>query len=188
MYPETDLPLLKISREMIDEVKKKLPKLRSEVRGELESSGLTGDLIMHLIENNLVDEYKALLRIIKEPKFIGKIMVELPKEISSHEGIKNIENILNLDIISSIVRGVRDEKIQKQDVKHIMTEIAKGKSFEDAIKIEKIDLSEIEQKISKLVKEKPGLSIGGYMGLVMSQFKGKVNGKDATEILNKLIR
>ena len=37
------------------------------------------------------------------------------------------------------------------------------------------------------LKEKPGLSIGGYMGLIMQKFKGKVSGKEAGEILKKLI-
>jgi len=43
MYPETDLPLLKISKQIIDEAKRTLPKLRSEVKGELEKQGLTKD-------------------------------------------------------------------------------------------------------------------------------------------------
>jgi len=68
-----------------------------------------------------------------------------------------------------------------------MTEIAKGKSFEEAIKIEKVDLSDVEKEIAKIVKEKPGLTIGGYMGLIMQKFKGKVSGKEATEILQKLV-
>ena len=52
-----------------------------------------------------------------------------------------------------------------------MEEIAKGKSFEQAIKIEKIDKSEIEQEIAKIVHEKPRLSIGAYMGLIMCKVK-----------------
>ena len=65
---------------------------------------------------------------------------------------------------------------------------SKGKSFEDAIKIEKLDLNEIEEEIAKMVKEKPGLSIGGYMGLIMQKFKGKISGKDATDVLSKLFK
>ena len=181
------LPLLKIGREMIDEVKNSLPRLRSEIKGELEQSGLPGDLIKHLMTNDLIDEYKSLLLIINEPKFIGKVLIELPKEISAHEGIKNIEEFLSLDIIESIVQAVNESKIEKEDVKHVMVEIVKGKKFEDAIKIEKADLGDVEEEIAKLVKEKPGLSIGGYMGLVMQNFKGKVSGKEVSAILKKLL-
>jgi len=43
MYPETDLPLLKISKQIIDEAKRTLPKLRSDIRGELTKKGLSID-------------------------------------------------------------------------------------------------------------------------------------------------
>lgn len=187
MYPETDLPLLRISREMIDEAKKQLPKLRSEIRGELKQSGLSEEMIRLIGDGDKFEEFKALLKIINDPNFIARVLLLIPKEIASHENIKNIDEILTIDIIESILMAIVESKIEMNDVKHVMEEIAKGKSFEDAIKIEKIDLSEIESEIAKIVAEKPGLTIGGYMGLVMQKFKGKVNGKDATEILNRLI-
>ncbi len=40
MYPETDLPLLKISSQMINESKKTLPKIRKEIEKELKITGL----------------------------------------------------------------------------------------------------------------------------------------------------
>jgi len=182
------LPLLRISREMIDAAKKDLPKLRSEIRGELKQSGLSDEMIKLIGDGNKFEEFKALLNIINDPNFIAKILLLIPKEIASHENIKNIDEILTIDIIESIIQSIVEKKIEMSDVKHVMEEIAKGKSFEDAIKIQKVDLSEIEGEIAKIVKEKPGLSIGGYMGLVMSKFKGKVSGKDATDIINKLIK
>tara|TARA_Y100000310_G_scaffold332424_1_gene407970 strand:- start:1993 stop:3429 length:1437 start_codon:yes stop_codon:yes gene_type:complete len=186
MYPETDLPLLKISREMINDAKRTLPKLRSEVSEELEKYGLQGDLIKHLMKNNLIEEYKSLLEILNEPQFIGRVLIELPREIASHEG-KDVKEVLNLDVIEEIIRAVSDGKIEKSDVKHVMTEIVNGKSFEQAIKIEKADLGDVEKEIAEIVKQKPGLSIGGYMGLIMAKFKGKVSGKEVTEILEKLL-
>lgn len=191
MYPETDLPLLKISREIINEAKRTLPKLRSEVHGELKQKGLSDEMIKLLSHGDKIEEFEALLKIINDPNFIAKVLFLIPREIISRfpENEKeNIEEKLNLDIIESVINAVAKGKISKEDVKHIMEEIAKGKAFEEAIKIEKHDLGDIESEIAKIVKEKPGLSVGGYMGLIMAKFKGKVNGKEATEILNKLIK
>lgn len=187
MYPETDLPLLRISKEMIDEAKKTLPKLRSEIRGELKQKGLNEEMI-NLLDAEKLPVFEALLKLVNDANFIGKVLLLIPKEIASHEKIENIEKILTDDVIESVVLAVNQHKIKMEDVKHVLSEIAKGKNFNDAIKIEKIDLSLIEGEIAKIVKEKPGLSIGGYMGLVMAKFKGKVSGKDATEILNKLLK
>ena len=188
MHPETDLPLLYISRDIINETKKTLPKLRGEIREELKHKGLSEEMIKLLVSENKVEEFEALLKIIDDSNFIVKAMILIPKDIASHEKIPNIDDILTLDIIESILYAVVSGKIKKEDIKQVMEKISKGKSFEDAIKIEKLDLNEIEEEIAKMVKEKPGLSIGGYMGLIMQKFKGKISGKDATDVLSKLFK
>jgi len=184
MYPETDLPLLKISKNLINESKRTLPKLREEIKKELERKGLSNEMIKILIKKNKLEEFKSLLKILNEPVFIYKILIEIPKEVASHE--KKDINLINLDIIESIVQAILDEKIEKSDVKQIMKDILNGKSFTEAIKIEKSDLSEIESRVARLIKEKPGLSIKAYMGLIMREFKG-VSGKQVNEVLQKLI-
>jgi Glu-tRNA(Gln) amidotransferase subunit E-like FAD-binding protein len=187
MYPETDLPLLKISREMIDEAKKTLPRLRSEIRGELKNRGLSEEMI-GLLDLEKLPVFEALLHLVSDPNFIAKVLLLIPKEIASHEKIENIDEVLTDDVIESVILAVSRNQIKMDDTKHVLTEIAKGKSFDDAIKIERIDSSEVEGEIAKIVKEKVGLSIGAYMGLIMAKFKGKVSGKEVTEILNKLLK
>ena len=39
-----------------------------------------------------------------------------------------------------------------------------------------------------IIKEKPGLNANAYMGLVMQEFKGKISGKEAMEIIQKLLK
>jgi Glu-tRNA(Gln) amidotransferase subunit E-like FAD-binding protein len=188
MYPETDLPILRISRDIVNNARKTLPKLRSETRGELKQKGLSDEMIKLLGQGDKIEEFEYLLKKINDPNFIAKVLFLIPREIQSHEKIENIDNVLNLDIIESVIDAVSKNKISRDDVKHVLNEIAKGKKFEDAIKLEKIDLSDIESEIAKIVKEKPGLSLSGYMGLIMQKFKGKISGKDATDILKKLLK
>ena len=189
MYPETDLPLLRISRDIINGAKRTLPKLRSEVRGEYREKGLSEEMIKLLSHGDKIEEFEALLKIINEPNFIAKVLFIFPREIAKHSGkTEEIEDILNLDIIESIIQAVKDGKISCDDVKHVMEEIVRGKSFEEAVKLKKVDLGDVESEIAEIVKEKPGLSIGGYMGLIMQKFKGKVSGKDVNEILKKLLK
>ncbi|MBD3253166.1 Glu-tRNA(Gln) amidotransferase subunit GatE [Candidatus Pacearchaeota archaeon] len=187
MYPETDLPLLKISRKMIDEAKKTLPKLTEKIREELRKKGLNESMIKLLTKKGLIDEFKVLLGLVDEPKFIYRVLVEIPLEISRHTG-KDVSGRLTLDVIEDIVRAVSEKRIDKSDVKHVMEEVVSGKSVEDALKVEKADLGKIETEAARLIKEKPGLSIGAYMGLIMQKFKGKISGKEASEILKKLMK
>ena len=190
MYPETDLPLLRISRQLLNKAKETLPKLRSKIKEELMKKGLSQEEIQILLKEGDLEEFISLLKIINEPKFVYKSLIEIPKDIASHEdkNLDKIKEILNLDITETLLYAIKDNKIDKSDIKHVMEEILKGKSVEQAIKIEKIDLSEIEAEIAKIMKEKPGLTIGGYMGLIMNKFKGKISGKDANNILRKLIK
>ena len=188
MYPETDLPLLKISRDFINEVRNSLPKLRSDIKGELKQKGLSDEMINLVLDSGRINEYELLLGIYHNPNFIAKTLFVLPKEIASHEKINpdKMEEIFSFDLLESILKKVADKTINENDVKHILEQVAKGKTLEEALKLDKIDLSEIEGEIAKIVKEKPGLNANAYMGLAMSKFKGKVSGKDIMEILGKL--
>ena len=189
MYPETDLFLLKISREFINEIKKELPKLKSEIEGELNKTGLSQEMIKLLLNQNKVDEFKNLLKIYENPNFIAKMILLFPKEISAktEKSLENIEKILE-EIYGDILIALNKKKISESDVKEILTKFAKGENFENAIKIEKTDSGEIEEKIMKLIREKPGLSENAYMGLVMAEMKGKIDGKTAKDIIKKFVK
>jgi len=186
MYPETDLPLLRISKQMIDKAKKELPKLKKEVEGELKASGLTDEMISQLLRSRKIEEFDNLVRIYNKPNFVAKLMLLFPKEIASKKGV-DVEKVLGLDVIETILRKVAEEKINEGDVKKVLEKVAEGEDIEKASKVEKADIRHVEAGIAKIVKEKPGLSVGGYMGLVMKEFGGKIDGKQVMEILNKLI-
>jgi len=189
MYPETDLPLLRISKQIIDEAKRTLPKLRSDIKKELRAKGLREEEIQILLKQDKLEEFEGLLKIINDSRFIFKILIGIPIEVAKHEGksFDKISEILTLDIIESIIHAIENEKIEREDVRHVMKLIVQGKSFEEAIKLEKADLGDVEAEIAKLIKSKPGLSVGGYMGLIMNKFKGKISGKDVNDILGKLL-
>src|SRR3989338_6132727 len=186
MYPETDLPLLIISRDIINEAKNSLPKLRQDIKEELKRKGLSEDQARLLLKKNLLWEFEAFLKTMNEPRFIYKVLIELPKEIQSKEK-KDLDSILTIDILDSIVHLVKKGTIMKENVKHIMEEVAKGKSLDELTSLKQLETSDVETEIAKIIKEKPGLSHAAYMGLVMQKFKGKIPGKDAADILNKLL-
>jgi len=186
MYPETDLPLLKISHNLINEVRNSLPKLRDDIRGELKQKGLNDEMIKLVLSSGMLEEFEALLKVYNNSIFVAKVLFLMPKEIASHEKVD--DNIFSVDIIETILKAVSEKKISEEDVKGVMENIAKNIPISEALKVEKKNMAEIESEIAKIVKEKPGLSIGGYMGLVMAKFRGKVSGKDVSEILGKLVK
>ncbi len=188
MYPETDLPLLRITREEINEAKKTLPKLKSTIKGELTSAGLSSELIKLILENNKISELQELLKVYKNPNLIAKMLVLWPSEISTKtkEKFDIIEKKLTLDVLETILFAVKSEKINESQAKEALTRITSGIETKKALIFEKIE--NLEEEIMKIVKEKPGLSKQAYMGLVMGKMKGRASGKEVMEILNTLVK
>ena len=189
MYPETDLPILKISRDLVNSVKKNLPKLRSEIKQELKNKGLSEEMIKLLFKQNKLEEFRELYEIIKNPSLIARVLLILPKEISKKENksLLEIEKILNKDVLIFILENIENKKITSSQIKEVMIRIVSGENLKKAIKFKKEDSNFIEEKIHNIIKTKPGLSEKAYMGLIMREFKGKINGKDAMEIIKKFI-
>ena len=188
MYPETDLPLLKISRDMVNQAKKTLPQLISEIEEYLRKKGLSEEMIKLLLKQRKVGEFKELYEIYENTNFLAKMILLFPKEIASktNKSLENVEKRLE-EIYGDVLRLLYKKKISEGDVKDVFLNYISGQSFKESIEIEKVDLGDVESKIAELIKSKPGLSSNAYMGLVMKEFKGAVDGKTANEIIKKLV-
>ncbi len=188
MYPETDIPLVKITWKMLQEIKKTLPRPRHEIRAELEEK-MHSELANALLKEGKLEDYKVLIKIHNKPGLVTKILAIWPKEIASHEKIntEKINKRLNMDVLETIIENLASGKIDQADIKKIMTEIAKGKIITKALRIEKVDMKKIEEEIQKIIKKKPGLRINAYMGLIMKKYKGKVNAAKVVEMIKKYI-
>lgn len=189
MYPETDLPLLKIHRDLINEAKKDLPKLRSEVEEELKSKGLNEEMIKLLFKRGKVDEFKELSNIINNPSLIVKILLLFPKELVKKFG-KNVEElgeILNKDVLISVLQSFKKKNIVESQIKQVLERIIEGNSLEEAVKFDKADLGDVEEKVASLIKSKPGLNPNAYMGLIMKDLKGQISGGEVMQIIKKYV-
>ncbi len=189
MYPETDLPLLKISRDFINDAKKTLPKSRKENERELEEEGLTREMISILLDEGKIEEYKELLNEYSNPNLAVKMLLIYPKEIASREkrSLDEINEILTKDVLSDVLDKVKRKKVSEGDVKSILTRIVKGEEHEKATSVNSIK-EEDEERIMNLMQSKPGLSFNAYMGLVMKEFGSRISGKEAAEIIKKYVK
>ena len=97
---------------------------------------------------------------------------------------------LNIDVLAFILEEVKKGKLSENHIKHVMEDVVGGKDVQEAVKREESDLNDIEEKIMKLIKEKPGLSVNAYMGLAIKDLnlKGKVDGKTLIDIIKKFVK
>ena len=186
MYPETDLPLIKISDKKVKKLKQNLPMLKEDILEEL-TKKISEEYANLLIKENKIEQFKKL----GSTELAAKLLTLYPKEISSHEKIdpEKIGQKLNLAVMQDIIKAVKDEKIPESSVKNVLIEIIGGKPFDNIIQAfkpsSKLDL---EKEIKVIIKEKPNLSISAYMGLLMQKFRGKADGKELMEILKKHVK
>lgn len=187
MYPETDLPLLRIKKDFIDDVKRTLPKLSSELSKELKKYNLHEELISLILRDKKVVEFKELTQVLRNPELVAKTLVLYPRELASKNDLTEdkINEMLNKDIVIGILEAVQKKKITERQIKETMERIIHGIGFLDALKFEEHDSGKIEERIINLLKEKPGLSDNAYMGLLMKEFHGKIDAKNLMEIIRK---
>lgn len=189
MYPETDLPLLHLGRELVNKIRKNLPKLREEIRKELKKKGLAEELIKLVLEDRAYDELKTLCKVCDDINLVAKMTTLWRSEIAGREkkDFEEIREKLSERVLEQILEAVSKKKLEKGHVKEVMLAVFEGKSVEKALKVEKVCDDEVEEAVRKLVKDKPGLGKNAYMGLVMKEFKGKVDARKAMEIVKKVI-
>jgi Glu-tRNA(Gln) amidotransferase subunit E-like FAD-binding protein len=190
MYPETDLPLLKISREMTNDVKKTLPKLREDIEKELRKEGLNSEMIKLIFKENKIDEYKELVNILKNPELVAKMLTLWRNELASklNKSLEEVENVINTDVLEEILKGIKKGRVHENNVRNIFTKLMQGLSLDEILDEKEAVSDNVEEKIVNLIKSKPGLSANAYMGLVMKEFHGKIDGKTAMEIIGKWVK
>jgi len=184
------LPLLKISKQFIDDAKKNLPELKKDVEDNLKKKGLSQEMIKLLFKQGRLDEFKELSLVVNNPLLVGKILLMFPKEIASHKkmNLEKVGEILNTDVLIFVLEKFRDKKISESQIKEVLERIVEGENLSKAIKFQKVNFGNLEEKILNIIKEKPGLSEKAYMGLVMKEFKGKIDGKTAMEMIGKFVK
>jgi len=190
MYPETDLPLLRIGRDKINELKKNLPKLKREIRDELKKKGLNDEMINLVLDGN-VDEFETLMKVYsKDANLIAKMIILWPSEFASKmkKTQEQVKEMLNERVLERVLEELVKGKIQEGDVKVILLKLVQGIALEEAVKVEKVDDNALEEAIVGIVKEKPGLRAGAYMGLIIAKLGASVDKRKAMEILGKLVK
>ncbi|MEK6927218.1 MAG: Glu-tRNA(Gln) amidotransferase subunit GatE [Nanoarchaeota archaeon] len=189
MYPETDLPLLHIPLQRINELKKNLPRLRQDIKEELKKKGLNDELINLVLDGNL-DDFNLLMKVHDNANLVAKMVTLWRNEFATKykKSFEEVREILNEVLLEKILEGVEKEEIGEGDVKGILIKIMNGEDVEKAMKIEKVDHNALEEQIHQIVKENPGLRAGAYMGIIIGKLGVNVDKRKAMEILSRIVK
>ncbi len=180
MYPETDLPCIKITKEMLKEARK-MPETVFEKEKQLKKE-LPEELACQLVASHSLALYERL-------KKYGTVMVASTL-LSTLKDLKrqgvNVDKIRE-EHLEELFAAVKKGAISKDIIPAALERLSHGKHMKD---IEKefgiLSNAELLKIVQVIVKENKGLSEKALMGLVMARVKGRASGRDVADMLKKL--
>jgi len=195
MYPETDIPPIQVTQNLIDKVYANLPELPEQALQRLmREYSLNQKLAKQVLDSGIIDLFEAIVKDTGvSPTIVAVFLTETWKSLK-REGIP-VEK-LSENQIMDMFRAVGSGKLAKEALWDVAAWLSKseGKSLEDAIEalglafLSKEELEGIIDTVmanSRNLIEKGGMkAFGPIMGMVMK----KVRGRADADLVGKMIR
>ena len=195
MYPETDVPPIRVEDNYLVQLRSRLPELPGQKMKRLMTDyGLNEKLAKQVLDS----EYGQLFEVIAGESGVSatNVAATLTETLKALEregvGVESVSDKQLRDLFKLVGHG----ELAKEAVPDVLGWLAKNESGTAAEAVEKLGLGtmgleELERVIDdsvrdhqKLVEERGSEAFGALMGIVM----GKVRGKARAEIVSDLLR
>ena len=180
MYPETDVPNIRITKKILDSIE--LPELLSDKINRF----VKKYDVDKITAKELIEEVSDFEDIVKkypnvEPKFIAHSTTSAIKEIKKRHN----KDLVFEQHIDMVFEKLNNGKISKEAVFEIQVELAYGKKI-DFSKYELLSDKNLEKEIKKILLENKGAPFNALIGKVMEKLRGKADGKKIVQFIKKL--
>ena len=189
MYPETDVPPVAIDGGLRNV---EVPELiEDRARRYAERYGLSEDLAMIMADPRYAEIFEEFAESIGA-SIAARVLHLIPSQLKK-EGY-NVENLDREDFRLTLSM-IRDGKIAKEGAEEVLKILTREKIGEDEILSRLSPSQDLDDFIARLVEEKRDLiaergehAFKPLMGLVMKEFRGKVDGRIIAEKLRDAIK
>ncbi|EZQ06813.1 glutamyl-tRNA amidotransferase [Candidatus Acidianus copahuensis] len=198
MYPETDIPPLRLTESLLDKAEKIVPPTPEEKMKQLLTLGLSDELAKQLINSPNIDLFEHLAETFSpkvSPSLIASTLENTIKYVKSQGGDISL---INDHVLEEIFNAISEDKIAKDSVTEVLLAFSKekGAKLEEIIKryssISEQDLENIIDEVInssideiKLKKEK---AFNLIMGRVMNKVRGRAEGKRVAELIKEKLQ
>ena len=197
MYPETDVPDVVLGADHLTALMKLVPERWEETVERCERRySLSRDLAIKLLDSDFLDYFERLAGQLRlEPSLVASMLVDLPVRLA-REGFP--EDAIDHDTIAQVLRAIDVGTIAKEAAPDVLRSIGSGESRSVSEAVEKLGLGSIEtgrlaEIIESVVRSNRGLietkgeegAFSPLMGEVMSQARGKADGKLVSRLLKE---
>lgn len=181
MYPETDVKPIKITKELLAEIK--APELLTEKAEKLEENfKISAELAREIVKKNINLEHYAKLYKNLQPSFITSFLIQLPKEAKTRF---NVEITLKEEQFDELLSLINDGKLPKDVALEAMIDLQKTNKI-NFNKYKAIDDRELEKILKEIISKNKDAKLNALMGEAMKKLKGKVDASKLADKLKKL--
>ena len=197
MYPETDVPPIRVKKDYLDRLRKNLPELPEKKLERLKRRyTLNEEQIKQILLAGYEKDFEFIVK--KFPKFeniVARTILNTIPELEK-EGVDTEK--INLEMLLNVFSALKEGKFAKEGIPELLKYLSSNprSSIDRAIKdcgLARIDLREVEKLIEDIISSRKDFitqrgvenSFNPIMGLVMQRLRGKVDGKLISDILKK---
>ncbi len=181
MYPETDNIPIK-TKELLREVKRKLPETWDQRIREYRKLGLSEDLAKQLVKSGYSERFDRFVKKFGNvsPSTIANVFVNILRDLERRKKLDT--NKLSDRDFDKLFENLEKGKITKESIgDFLQIKIETGKF---TLKVA-ISNDELRKIVKQIISKNKDASKGKMIGFVMSKVRGKVNPKDVIRIVNE---
>jgi len=174
LYPESDVPAIKITRQMLDV---EVPKTLEERKEELK------DLPEQLAEQIVKSKYYQWFAELKkyDPVLAATVFLSTYKDLS-RRGLDVTK--IKLEDLEATIRSVSEGKLPKNSVVSVLEEVGQGVPVGSALSKYKPE-TDLESVVRAVIADNPGKTESAIIGIVMEKAKGRADGRKVSELVRK---
>jgi glutamyl-tRNA(Gln) amidotransferase subunit E len=197
MYPETDVPPITVTKELIGEVGTMLPELPEQIANRLQTShSLSREQADALVKNGFDLVFDEIVSAGISSKLAARALVNSLPELEG-EGLDI--SALTAPVIIDVLKGVESRSYSKEAIPEILRRMMLHHECVDeaakALKLCGASEPDVEAVIDRILAEKRDFvldkkdrAIAPLMGLVMKELRGKTDGKILSDMLSEKIK
>ncbi len=199
MYPETDVRPVKITPDWLKRIAQNMPETLEEKEDRfVREYGLSTELASKIVRSLHLDLFEDIVERASVPPTLVAATLENTLVSLKRDGVPVDQ--LSVEHFETLFQGVEEGRIAAEAIPEILTYFANNPtaSLDDALSatgLGTIDEEAVRHLIAAAVKERLDFvrsqqerAVGGIMGIVMKELRGKADGKLVKELVVQEIR
>jgi len=196
MYPETDIPPIRITEQYLKHVGSHLPEMpEQKLERLMKEYGLNKKLTKQISDSERSELFEAIVKESQvSPTTVAVFLTETLKALK-RDGVQ-VDNVSEKRI-REIFMSINSEELTKEAIPDIISWLSKheNKSVKEAISslgLEVLSKKELEKIVDKairaskkLIEERGINAFGVLMGIIMKEVRGRANAGSVSELIRK---